>query len=149
MTKNSTPPKPSKPSKIIKKIQRIQQKDKFKTPNLNINIPPVNVNDGIGIAEKLFMKEKMVVLVYSNGCGHCTAMKDDWNTFCDKKEANTVGIDVSSLTSLDPNKKFVQTVKSNYSGFVPLVLKIRPDGKTVVYNGKRNTEGLQHFAAQK
>ena len=145
MTK--TPLKPVKKS-LIKK-NPIQTKKVAPTLK-RINITMANAPEGIESANKIFKKDTIVVLVYSNQCGHCQQMRVDWDSFCKnsikKQVSSTVEIDLNALSTTTTKNSFLNSVQSKFSGGVPFVVKILPDGEVVHYNGNRTSSDLEKFA---
>ena len=86
----------------------------------------------------------LMILFYSDLCGHCNAMKDEWKNFLDKvkinmKKKNILVVDVESnyLNELDSN------ITKHVRGF-PTIFFVN-NNKIVEFSGKRDTSSMYSF----
>jgi thiol-disulfide isomerase/thioredoxin len=95
-----------------------------------------------GLFDSLVQKSPAFVKFYKNGCGHCDAMEDAWNTLKrDIKPYKNVDINVISV-----NADAINDIKSNsaknISGF-PTIMEVVPGGdKGAEHMGERTTKEL-------
>lgn len=91
--------------------------------------------------EGLVNSDKTFVFFKMNGCPHCVKMEPEWAKF---EKSNKTGIKTKTLEA-GANKK--EAKEYGVSGFPSLLML--SGGKVVdTYNGERNLEGLQKFAAK-
>jgi len=100
-------------------------------------------------------KHIIIGLVYANWCGHCQALKPEWDMFkknlkMDKKLANKCGIfEVEDADTMKDNKikkinKKVNGGELQVNGF-PTLFKI-VGGNIEYYNGERSANSLLEWA---
>lgn len=88
--------------------------------------------------------------IYSNHCGHCIAMANDWNMMKNNLESSkTVQYEIWEIESAEENAKksaFLQQhgVALASSGY-PTIFRI-VQGKQVDYNGDRDAASLEQWA---
>ena len=100
-------------------------------------------------------KPTIIGLIYANWCGHCQALKPEWDMFkrnlkMDKKLANKCGIfevedgDAMKDTKIKKISKKVKGGELQVNGF-PTLFKIS-GGNIEYYNGERNATSLLDWA---
>lgn len=88
--------------------------------------------------------------IYSNGCGHCTAMANDWNMMKNNLESSkTVQYEIWDIESAEEDAKkseFLQKhgVMLTSSGYPTIFMIVQ--GKQVDYNGERDAANLEQWA---
>lgn len=105
----------------------------------------ININNDENLKKFLDNKNKpLMILFYSDLCGHCNAMKDEWKNFLDKvkinmKKKNILVVDVESnyLNELDSN------ITKHVRGF-PTIFFVN-NNKIVEFSGKRDTSSMYSF----
>ena len=100
------------------------------------------------------IKNGAMVLFYSNGCGHCTTMKPQWDALQEKlrdlerelqveennvtKCPNIVSVDVEAAPDLDSKWH-------RHTASIPTILAIRENGDNIEFNDERTTENFIKF----
>lgn len=98
--------------------------------------------NGAVLFDSLVEKTPAFVKFYSEGCGHCEAMKDDWKKI--KKEIKPYkDIDINVI---DVNSKAIPNIKSkcakNINGF-PTIIEVLPGGEPgIEHTSERTTKEL-------
>lgn len=88
--------------------------------------------------------------IYSNGCGHCKAMADDWTMMKDKlATSKTVQYEIWDIESAEEDAKkseFLQKhgIMLTSSGYPTIFMIVQ--GKQVDYNGDRDAASLEQWA---
>lgn len=100
--------------------------------------------NGAVLFDSLVEKTPAFVKFYSEGCGHCEAMKDDWKKI--KKEIKPYkDIDINVI---DVNSKAIPNIKSkcakNINGF-PTIIEVLPGGEPgMEHTSQRTTKELMN-----
>lgn len=100
--------------------------------------------NGAVLFDSLVQKTPAFVKFYSEGCGHCEAMKDDWKKI--KKEIKPYkDIDINVI---DVNSKAIPNIKSkcakNINGF-PTIIEVLPGGEPgMEHTSQRTTKELMN-----
>jgi len=79
---------------------------------------------------QVFKKQPFVLLVYANWCGHCTHMRDNWDTAVKGAAENVVEVEfdvLKHLTDTHDDNHFVQILK-DVKGF-PSIMTVHKDTK--------------------
>ena len=100
------------------------------------------------------IKNGAMVLFFSNGCGHCTTMKPQWDALQEKlrdlerelhieennvtKCPNIVSVDVEAAPELDSKWH-------RHTASIPTILAIRENGDNIEFNDERTTENFIKF----
>ena len=92
------------------------------------------------------IKGGALILFFSNGCGHCTTMKPEWNGL--KKKMNSLqheldGVNIVSVNTDAAGK--LDTKWHEHATSVPTIVAYKKDGKKVDYNKNRTTEDFIEF----
>jgi Thioredoxin len=88
--------------------------------------------------------------IYSNHCGHCIAMANDWATMKKKLESSkTVNYEIWEIESTEEDAKksaFLQQhgVALASSGYPTIFMIVQ--GKQIDYNGERDAASLEQWA---
>lgn len=88
--------------------------------------------------------------IYSIGCGHCSAMANDWNMMKNKLETSkTVQYEIWDIESAEEDAKkseFLQKhgIALSSSGYPTIFMIVQ--GKQVDYNGDRDAASLEQWA---
>lgn len=91
--------------------------------------------------------------IYSNHCGHCIAMANDWNVMKQQLESSkTVQYEIWEIESVEEDAKksaFLQQhgVALASSGYPTIFMIVQ--GKQVDYNGERDAASLEQWATTK
>lgn len=94
----------------------------------------------IGLVYYLW-NQKVGVKVYwfhSPNCPHCTEMEDEWNDV--EKKLCGSGIVAKRIDTSDP--KYNKLKKNFKVTGVPSIIKVKPNGIRVKYDGNRKTENI-------
>lgn len=92
-----------------------------------------------------------VVLHHSEYCGHCIAMRDEFNKFKSETKHHVVEIEGGALSKVSQNKKIYSKVgpKDGQMYFPMILVFIRRETmvtpKKIEYQGPRTAEGLSGF----
>jgi len=90
-----------------------------------------------------------VLLNHANYCGHCHAMRGEFELFKQKTNANIVEIESSSLGSFQRKPSIYKKIKSDEGIYFPMIIiyVARADKKPLkkLYKGPRTAEGLHSF----
>lgn len=100
----------------------------------------IKIGKGQGKQFNSAVKNGAIVLFYSNNCGHCTAMKPQWDALEKVKLSgcNVVSVDAAAAGELDDKWK-------EHTNSVPTIIAINPSGDKVNFTGDRTTEGFVKF----
>ena len=88
--------------------------------------------------------------IYSNGCGHCIAMADDWTMMKHKLETSkTVQYEIWDIESAEEDAKKSEFLQKHgimlaSSGYPTIFMIVQ--GKQVDYNGDRAAASLEQWA---
>lgn len=87
-----------------------------------------------------------LILFFSNGCGHCTSMKPEWNNL--KKKLNELQRDLRGVNIVSVNSDAAGELDSewhDYARRVPTIIAVDKKGKKHDYNKERKTEEFVEF----
>lgn len=87
-----------------------------------------------------------LILFFSNGCGHCTSMKPEWNNL--KKKLNELQGDLDGVNIVSVNSDAAGELDSewhDYARRVPTIIAVDKKGKKHDYNKERTTEDFVKF----
>ena len=95
-----------------------------------------------------------VVLHHSEYCGHCWAMREEFEKFKKSTKHHVAEIEGGVLDKLQQNKKIYNKVGPKGGMYFPMIIIfIKRDGcaahKKYMYDGPRTEEGLKSFIADK
>ena len=101
----------------------------------------LNLHNKKDVNDVIISSENVVILYYSDMCGHCIQLKPTWNKLCDsiknKKDITIVNVEANNFEHL-PVK-----YKKNIDGY-PTIIKYSR-GKKSEYNGNRELTDLIKF----
>ena len=86
------------------------------------------------------------VLFFSDSCGHCTAMKPEWDKL--KPKMNELQSELNGVNIVSVNSDAAGELDSEwhkYAGRVPTIIAIDKSGKKHDYNKNRTTEDFVDF----
>ena len=86
----------------------------------------------------------LMMRFYSDGCGHCIAMKDEWNNFLNKVKINMKN---NKLLVVDVESNYLNELDSNITKHVrgfPTIFFVN-NGKIVEFSGKRDSSSMYSF----
>lgn len=90
-----------------------------------------------------------VLLNHANYCGHCHAMRSEFELFKEKAKANIVEIESSSLGSFQRHPNIYKKIKSDEGIYFPMIIIFvaRANKKPLkkLYKGPRTEQGLRAF----
>jgi thiol-disulfide isomerase/thioredoxin len=93
------------------------------------------------VNDVIVSSNNLVILYYSDMCGHCIQLKPTWNKLCDsiknKKDITIINVEANNFEHL-PEK-----YKKNIVGY-PTIIKYSR-GKKSEYNGTRELADLKKF----
>lgn len=123
-----------------------------RSKNKTKNQPRLTLRRSIRKPNSIVQNKPIVILgkIYSNGCGHCTAMANDWNMMKNKLETSkTVQYEIWDIESAEEDAKkseFLQKhgVMLTSSGYPTIFMIVQ--GKQVDYNGERDAANLEQWA---
>jgi thioredoxin-like negative regulator of GroEL len=96
---------------------------------------------GMLLNQKL-KKGHWVVLFYAEWCGHCQAMKPEWEKFKSQSQGKKYNVDeIESSEMVDLDEQF----KANVQGF-PTIVFIDKGKLKSVHSGDRTVDSLDEFA---
>ncbi len=105
--------------------------------------------DLANIDKSMYGKQNMIILVYMDTCGYCQLMRPEWNEFANHSVhgnlTNVVEIDRSTILTASDASPFMNTVRRDFKGYVPFIMKMAPSGATTPYMGNRTKEDLSRF----
>ena len=101
----------------------------------------LNLHNKKAVNDVLDSSENVVILYYSDMCGHCIQLKPAWNKLCDsiknKKDITIVNVEANNFEHL-PEK-----YKKNIEGY-PTIIKYSR-GKKREYKGNRELADMKKF----
>ena len=101
----------------------------------------LNLHNKKAVNDVLDSSENVVILYYSDMCGHCIQLKPAWNKLCDsiknKKDITIVNVEANNFEHL-PEK-----YKKNIEGY-PTIIKYSR-GKNSEYKGNRELADMKKF----
>ena len=101
----------------------------------------LNLHNKKAVNDVLDSSENVVILYYSDMCGHCIQLKPAWNKLCDsiknKKDITIVNVEANNFEHL-PEK-----YKKNIEGY-PTIIKYSR-GKKSEYKGNRELADMKKF----
>jgi len=100
-------------------------------------------------------KKSTVVLHHSEYCGHCIAMRDEFNKFKKDTDKHVIEVEGSALETLRKHHHiFKKVCPSDGSMYFPMIVifikrtyHLTP--KKYLYEGPRTAEGIKSFIAEK
>jgi thiol-disulfide isomerase/thioredoxin len=101
----------------------------------------LNLHNKKEVNDAIIAGDNIVILYYSDMCGHCIQLKPTWNKLCDsiknKKDITIVNVEANNLEHL-PAK-----YKKDIEGY-PTIIKYSR-GKKSEYDGNRELADLKRF----
>ena len=101
----------------------------------------LNLHNKKEVNDSILARDNLVILYYSDMCGHCIQLKPTWNKLCnsikDKKDITVVNVEANNFEHL-PEK-----YKKNIEGY-PTIIKYSC-GKKIEYNGNRELADMKKF----
>lgn len=87
-------------------------------------------------------KKETIIWFHRPSCPHCVRMQAEWDKFVQIAKIETPDVEIKEVNiEEDP-----QMAKRYDITSVPFIIKIKPCGKQMVYDGDRTAETLLHFA---
>lgn len=105
--------------------------------------------------EEVLDNKTAVVLHHSEYCGHCIAMRDEFDKFKSETKHHVVEIEGGSLSKVSQHKKIYSRVgpKDGQMYFPMILVFIRRETmitpKKIEYQGPRTAEALKKFIEEK
>lgn len=87
-------------------------------------------------------KKETIIWFQRPSCPHCSRMQGEWNKFLQSARIETPDIEIKEVNI----EKDPQIARKYNITSVPFIIKIKPCGKQIVYDGDRTAETLLHFA---
>lgn len=109
-----------------------------------ISIGPNDLNN----YDTLISEKPAFLKIYSPGCGHCVAMKDDWNALKNAKEIANLDINIIEMDA-DAISNKVKSKSGQINGGVPTIRYVHKNGKKWVdYKNERSTKEMVDFVLE-
>jgi thiol-disulfide isomerase/thioredoxin len=103
----------------------------------------LNLHNNKEVIDRIIACDNVVILYYSDMCGHCIQLKPTWDKLCNstknKKDIIIVNVEANNIEHL-PAK-----YKKNIEGY-PTIIKYS-HGKKSEYNGNRELADMKKFIA--
>ena len=109
-----------------------------------ISISPNDLNN----YDTLIAEKPAFLKIYSPGCGHCVAMKDDWNALKNAKELTNLDMNIIEMDA-DAISDKVKSKSGQINGGVPTIRYVHKNGKKWVdYKNERSTKEMVNFVLE-
>ena len=106
----------------------------------------IEIDKGNGKNFSNAVKGGAMVLFFSDGCGHCTDMKPQWNAL--KGEMNKLQEELNEPNVVSVNVNAVDEIDSKWhkhTHSVPTIIVVTKDGKDYDFNDERTTDNFVKF----
>lgn len=101
----------------------------------------LNLHNKKEVSDSIIASNNLVILYYSDVCGHCIQLKPAWNKLCDsiknKKDITIVNVEANNFEHL-PAK-----YRKNIEGYPTIIKYLR--GKKSEYKGNRELADMKKF----
>lgn len=96
---------------------------------------------------KAFKTRPFIVLIYATWCGHCTAMRTEWEAAKRHATYDIVEMESSVFDTLkSQDDHFMNTISGQVTGY-PMICKVE-NKKIVPFQNERSKEGFKKFMAK-
>lgn len=121
---------------------------------LQFNKPEDLSEENLKKMDAILQNKTSVILNHSNFCGHCIAMKSEFETFKNSTTHHVVEIEGGALGSFKKHKKIYSkiTPKGGLTYYPTIIIFLKTDcdkAKKYLYDGPRTADGLHSFIKEK